>query len=99
MEDFNAKVGDERVEDVVGPSGIGTVIIGRGRSAKSVILQSQILRNETTLGDSGLGRAPQIEVDLTTNLLNAIYDSGTIPEVLCESVFIVLPKTPGATEC
>ncbi|GFO14530.1 craniofacial development protein 2-like, partial [Plakobranchus ocellatus] len=25
MEDFNAKVGDERVEDVVGPSGIGTV--------------------------------------------------------------------------
>ncbi|GFN74731.1 craniofacial development protein 2 [Plakobranchus ocellatus] len=25
MEDFNAKVGNERVEDVVGPSGIGTV--------------------------------------------------------------------------
>ncbi|GFN85787.1 craniofacial development protein 2-like protein [Plakobranchus ocellatus] len=25
MADFNAKVGDERVEDVVGPSGIGTV--------------------------------------------------------------------------
>ncbi|GFO34937.1 craniofacial development protein 2-like [Plakobranchus ocellatus] len=25
MGDFNAKVGDERVEDVVGPSGIGTV--------------------------------------------------------------------------
>ncbi|GFO41881.1 craniofacial development protein 2-like protein [Plakobranchus ocellatus] len=25
MEDFNAKVGDERVEDVVGPSDIGTV--------------------------------------------------------------------------
>ncbi|GFO17654.1 craniofacial development protein 2-like protein [Plakobranchus ocellatus] len=25
MEDFNAKVGDERVEDVVGPSGKGTV--------------------------------------------------------------------------
>ncbi|GFN92464.1 craniofacial development protein 2-like [Plakobranchus ocellatus] len=25
MGDFNAKVGDERVEDVVGPSGIGTI--------------------------------------------------------------------------
>ncbi|GFO07245.1 endonuclease-reverse transcriptase [Plakobranchus ocellatus] len=38
-------------------------------------------------------------IDLTTKLLNAIYDSGTIPENLCKSVFVVLPKTPGATEC
>ncbi|GFO39078.1 endonuclease-reverse transcriptase [Plakobranchus ocellatus] len=38
-------------------------------------------------------------IDLTTKLLNAIYDSGTTPEDLCESVFILLPKTPGATEC
>ncbi|GFO40389.1 RNA-directed DNA polymerase from mobile element jockey-like [Plakobranchus ocellatus] len=38
-------------------------------------------------------------IDLTTKFLNAIYDSGTIPEDLCKSVFIVLPKTPGATEC
>ncbi|GFN88481.1 RNA-directed DNA polymerase from mobile element jockey-like [Plakobranchus ocellatus] len=36
---------------------------------------------------------------LTTKLLNAIYDSGTIPEDLCKSVFIVMPKTPGTTEC
>ncbi|GFO35666.1 endonuclease-reverse transcriptase [Plakobranchus ocellatus] len=28
-------------------------------------------------------------VDLTTKLPNAIYDSGTIPEDLCKSVFIV----------
>ena len=38
-------------------------------------------------------------IDMTTKLLNAIYDSGTIPEDLCKSVFIALPKTPGATEC
>ncbi|GFN97376.1 endonuclease-reverse transcriptase [Plakobranchus ocellatus] len=38
-------------------------------------------------------------IDLTTKLLNAIYDSGTILEDLCKSDFIVLPKTPGATEC
>ncbi|GFO26187.1 endonuclease-reverse transcriptase [Plakobranchus ocellatus] len=40
-------------------------------------------------------------IDLTTKLLNAICNSGTIPEDLCNSVLIVglLPKTPGATEC
>ncbi|GFO16219.1 RNA-directed DNA polymerase from mobile element jockey-like [Plakobranchus ocellatus] len=38
-------------------------------------------------------------IDLTTKILNAIYYSGRIPEDLCKSVFIVLPKTPGATEC
>ncbi|GFO39048.1 histone-lysine N-methyltransferase SETMAR [Plakobranchus ocellatus] len=37
-------------------------------------------------------------IDLTTKLLNAIYNSGTIPEDLCKSVFILLPETPGATE-
>ena len=38
-------------------------------------------------------------IEMTTKLLNAIYDSGTIPKDLCKSVFIALPKTPGATEC
>ncbi|GFO34971.1 RNA-directed DNA polymerase from mobile element jockey-like [Plakobranchus ocellatus] len=38
-------------------------------------------------------------IDLTAKLLNAIYDSGAIPEDLCKSVLILLPKTPGATEC
>ncbi|GFO38846.1 endonuclease-reverse transcriptase [Plakobranchus ocellatus] len=38
-------------------------------------------------------------IDMTTRLLNAIYDSGPIPEDLCKSVFIVLPETLGATEC
>ena len=36
---------------------------------------------------------------MTTKLLNAIYDSGAIPEDLAKSVFIALPKIPGATEC
>ncbi|GFO16825.1 craniofacial development protein 2-like [Plakobranchus ocellatus] len=65
MRDFAAKVGDERVEDV-GPSGIGPVN-ERGSSllngAKSMILPSQILGIKTTSGDSGLGRAPGIEVE------------------------------------
>ncbi|GFN89417.1 LINE-1 retrotransposable element orf2 protein [Plakobranchus ocellatus] len=38
-------------------------------------------------------------IGLTTKLLDAINDSGTVPEDLCKSVFIVLLKTPGATEC
>ena len=40
-----------------------------------------------------------IGVEVTTKLLNAIYDSGVIPEDLMKSVFITLPKSPGATEC
>ncbi|GFO05081.1 craniofacial development protein 2-like protein [Plakobranchus ocellatus] len=64
MGDFNAKVGDERVEDV-GPSGKGTINeleVGGLNGAKSMILPSQILGIKTTLGDSGFGRAPEIEV-------------------------------------
>ncbi|GFO06913.1 endonuclease-reverse transcriptase [Plakobranchus ocellatus] len=38
-------------------------------------------------------------INLTTKLFNAIYDSGTIPEDLCQSVSIVLPTVQGATEC
>ncbi|ELU15259.1 hypothetical protein CAPTEDRAFT_65968, partial [Capitella teleta] len=34
-----------------------------------------------------------------TNILNKIYDRGNIPEDLLKSVFIALPKKPGATEC
>ena len=44
-----------------------------------------------TLEDVGL--------EMTTKLLNAIYDSGDVPEDLMKSVFIALPKSPGATEC
>ncbi|GFS05057.1 endonuclease-reverse transcriptase [Elysia marginata] len=34
-----------------------------------------------------------------TNLLNIIYDNGEIPEEMCKSVFIMLPKKEGAREC
>ncbi|GFO06600.1 craniofacial development protein 2-like [Plakobranchus ocellatus] len=66
MGDLNARVGDERVEDVVGPSGIGTVnergsrLIEWGQANDFTITNIDI---KTTLGDSGLGRAPEIEVE------------------------------------
>ena len=34
-----------------------------------------------------------------TNLVNQIYDSGEIPKEMCNSIFIMLPKKDGATEC
>ena len=41
----------------------------------------------------------EMGIGMTTKLLNAIYDSEAIPEDLAKSVFIALPKIPGATEC
>ena len=38
-------------------------------------------------------------LDKITDLLNLIYDKGEIPDEMCKSVFIMLPKKPGATEC
>ena len=38
-------------------------------------------------------------IDVVTKLLNSIYDSGVIPSDLLKSIFIALPKSPGATEC
>ena len=40
-----------------------------------------------------------IGINVLTKLLNCIYDSGTIPKDMLKSVFIALPKIPGATEC
>ena len=34
-----------------------------------------------------------------TEIINEIYDSGTILEDLSKSTFIALPKKPNATEC
>ena len=36
---------------------------------------------------------------ILTDFLNAVYDSREIPPVLSKSIFIALPKKPGATEC
>ena len=38
-------------------------------------------------------------IDKITEISNEIYDSGKIPEDLTKSIFIALPKKPGATEC
>ena len=38
-------------------------------------------------------------IDMLTDCLNAIYDSGEIPSDLSKSIFIALPKKPGDTEC
>ena len=38
-------------------------------------------------------------MDMVTMLMNEIYENGDIPEDLCKSIFIALPKKPGATEC
>ncbi|GFO30293.1 RNA-directed DNA polymerase from mobile element jockey-like [Plakobranchus ocellatus] len=43
------------------------------------------------LEDFGIGKV--------THLLNEIYDTGQIPTDLSKSIFIALPKKPGATEC
>ena len=38
-------------------------------------------------------------IDKLTDIVNGIYDTGVIPEDLSRSIFIALPKKPGATEC
>ena len=38
-------------------------------------------------------------IEKTTQLLNEIYDTGQLPQDISRSVFIALPKKPGATEC
>ena len=38
-------------------------------------------------------------IEKITNLANAIYDNGKIPEDLSRSIFIMLPKNLGAIEC
>ena len=38
-------------------------------------------------------------INVVTKLLNSIYDSGEIPDDMLKSVFIALPKSPGAIEC
>ena len=38
-------------------------------------------------------------IDKLTEILNEVYNSGEIPDDLSKSVFIALPKKPGAIEC
>ena len=41
----------------------------------------------------------EFSVDKITEIANDMYNSGNIPEDLSKSIFIALPKKPGATEC
>ena len=38
-------------------------------------------------------------IDMLHKLFNKIYDSGEIPHEMCNSIFIALPKKPGADSC
>jgi hypothetical protein len=38
-------------------------------------------------------------VDIVTNFLNEIYKTGNIPKEMSQSIFIALPKKPGAIDC
>jgi len=40
-----------------------------------------------------------IGLNVLHDLFNRIYNTGNIPSVLTKSIFIALPKKPGATEC
>ncbi|GFO27507.1 craniofacial development protein 2-like [Plakobranchus ocellatus] len=66
MGDFNAKVGDEGVEDVVGPSGIGTVDEHESRLIEWCKVNDFTITNtwhQNIQGGSGFGRATEIEVE------------------------------------
>ena len=41
----------------------------------------------------------EYEIEKVTTLLNEIYDTGQIPIYMSRSIFIALPKKPGATDC
>ena len=38
-------------------------------------------------------------VEKLTEIINKIYDDGKFPEDLSKSIFITLPKKPGAVDC
>ncbi|GFO43124.1 craniofacial development protein 2-like protein [Plakobranchus ocellatus] len=66
MGDFSAKIGDERIEDVVGPSGIGSANERESRLIEWCQINDCTITNnwyKNTLSDGGLGRGPVIEVE------------------------------------
>ncbi|GFN94409.1 craniofacial development protein 2-like [Plakobranchus ocellatus] len=102
MRYFNAKVGDERVSDVVGPSGIGTV---NERGSKLIEFEcSQIndftiqsLGIKTILYDNGFGRTTGMEAEKKIDYIliqkrfrNAIKTSNSPPGADCDSYYIPL---------
>ena len=47
-------------------------------------------------GENALG---EIGIEKVTDILNEKYDTSEIPTEMSKSIFIALPKKPGATEC
>ena len=43
--------------------------------------------------------AGEFIIDKITRIANRISDEGYIPEAMRESVYVTIPKKPGATEC
>ena len=74
------------------------------------ILQSEV-RTAVTMMNKGKSAGPDgivtemIEaledfgIEELTKIINKIYEEGNIPEELCKSIFIALPKKPGAVDC
>ena len=82
---------------------------------KTYLQGPQILKSEveSALTDMRTGKAAGIDnvttemlqalgnfgIEVLTDLLNSMYETVYIPEDLCTSIFILLPKRPGAMEC
>ncbi|GFN95634.1 endonuclease-reverse transcriptase [Plakobranchus ocellatus] len=161
MGDFNAKVGTEKVDYIVGKHGLGirnergekliewyqtnNIIVGNTwfqqpprrkwtwkspgdetRNQIDYMMISRRYRNALLLAKTypcpsgrsrnsykedetwksnrprqhfGIEALEDFGIGKVTHLLNEIYDTGQIPTDLSKSIFIALPKKPGATEC
>ncbi|GFN93750.1 craniofacial development protein 2-like [Plakobranchus ocellatus] len=95
------KDGDERVEDVVGPSGKGTVNERGCRLIQWCQSNDFTIKNtwyQNHPGDSGLGRAPEIEIETKyiTSLFrkrfrNVVKTSKALPGAHCD--FDLIPSS------
>ena len=62
------------------------------------------MRHGKAIGEDGIAiemikTLEEWGVKIVTELANSIYDSGQIPDAMSRSIFITLPKKPGAIEC
>ena len=46
-----------------------------------------------------LATAGEVGIERTTELANIMYESGKLPDELCKSIFIAIPKKAGTTDC
>ncbi|GFO12658.1 craniofacial development protein 2-like protein [Plakobranchus ocellatus] len=97
MGDFNAKVGDERVEDVVGPSGIGTVndrgsrLIEWCQVNDFTITNTKRQRTWKSPGDRSRNKIDYILIQ--KRFRNTIKTSKSLPGADCDSDHILVMCT------